>query len=329
VAFTSEATNLVPFDRNGRADVFARDVLGGFVRASEPEGAGEANGNSTQPDISADGRYVAFSSNASNLVYGDVNGHSDVFVRDLVTSQTRRVSVSSSGREGDGNSGAPAISADGRWVSFASTAANLVRGDRNRIADVFVHDLQTGRTERVSVSSRGREQNAAVIKPFTQVSDVGDDGRYVVFDSDADNLVGHDGNQDTDVFVRDRVRRRTSRVSVTARGREGNNDSFAPAMTPDTHFVVFESFAENLAPHNGPRENVFVRDVARGTTEVVDLSAAGRPAAPRRGPQLLQQAAIARDGSAVAFASRAGNLVPGDNNRLADLFLRIIAPASP
>jgi hypothetical protein len=129
------------------------------------------------------------------------------------------------------------------------------------------------------------------------------------------------------VFLRDRQRRRTMRISLTARDGQGDNDSFAPAMTPDARFVVFQSFAENLTPQDSRRENVFVRDNGRATTVVADLSAIGRPPAPRRGKQLLQQAAISDDGSAVAFASRAGNLVPGDDNRLEDLFVRLITPA--
>ena len=146
---------------------------------------GSANASSQNPDVSADGRYVVFQSFASNLVAADTNGAFDGFVRDRRSGRSTRVSVSSAGRQGNGGSFEPSISANGRFVAFGSEASDLVRGDTNRTTDLFVHDRITGRTTRVSVSSSGVQGNGesagATISAY---------GRLVVFTSDASNLVG-------------------------------------------------------------------------------------------------------------------------------------------
>ena len=158
----------------------------------------QANGDSASPAISADGRYVAFGSDASNLVPGDTNGTSDVFVRDLRSGTTQRVSVATDGTQANGDSDSPAISADGRYVAFASYASNLVPGDTNGTADVFVRDLRSGTTRRVSVATDGTQANGDSGSPAISA-----DGRYVAFESDASNLVPGDTNHCVDVFVRD------------------------------------------------------------------------------------------------------------------------------
>lgn len=163
--------------------------------------------------VSADGRFVAFSSEAADLVPGDGNGVSDVFVRDLRTGRTTRVSVSSAGVAGDRASTFPSLSGDGRLVAFRSFADNLVGRDRNGVEDVFVHDRVAGTTERVSVGTSGQEANG----PSLSVN-ISADGSAVAFSSTASNLVPDDRNGVRDVFVRDRARRRTERVSVGAAG---------------------------------------------------------------------------------------------------------------
>src|SRR5262249_22544698 len=157
---------------------------GSTTRVSTATGGGQGNGRSFVPTISADGRYVAFYSDASNLVSGDTNGARDVFVRDLQTGETTRVSVSSSGAEADGDSFAPALSADGRYVAFASAATNLVAGDTNDANDVFVRDRQTNTTTRVSVGHEGSQANGGSDQPS-----LSGDGRLVAFTSTASNVV--------------------------------------------------------------------------------------------------------------------------------------------
>jgi Tol biopolymer transport system component len=322
VAFASAASNLVAGDRNGAGDIFAGDHDGPVTRVSVAADGGDPDGPSSNPDISADGRFVVFESAATNLVAGDTNGASDVFLRDLRAGTTTLLSAGRRGAPANGASGAPAISAAGAAVSFASKASNLVPRDTNGVADVFVR--ASGHTERVSVDSRGRQQRAAVAEPFSQISDVSGNGRYVVFDSDAANLVRADANRHTDVFLRDRRRHTTVLVSASSLNVQGNNDSFSPLITSDGRIVAFQSFATNMARGDGPREDVFVRDLAQRTTSVVDVANDGAPRAAELVPQLLQRPALSSDGRVAAFSSTAENLVAGDGNRNEDVFLRLL-----
>jgi Tol biopolymer transport system component len=260
VAFSSDASNLVAGDGNGTSDVFVRDRATGKTRRVSVSSAGaEGNNASYDPSISADGRFVAFHSDASNLVAGDGNGTSDVFVRDRATGKTRRVSVSSAGAEGNGDSYASSISADGRFVAFHSNASNLVAGDGNGTSDIFVHDRATGKTRRVSVSSAGAQGNGASYNPSISA-----DGRFVAFHSNASNLVAGDGNGTTDVFVHDRATGKTRRVSVSSAGAEGNGASYNPSISADGRFVAFESSASNLVAGDGNgTSDIFVRGPLR------------------------------------------------------------------
>jgi Tol biopolymer transport system component len=322
VAFSSDASNLVPGDTNGKRDVFVRDTSGLLERVSVTATGGEADGDSSQPDISADGRYVVFSSTATNLVPGDTDGVADVYVRDRATHSTLRISVGRAKQQPDGDSLKPAISADGKTVSFTSAADNLVDGDHNQLNDVFVRNLAGHRTERVTVADDGREQNASVNPSFTQVSDLSADGKTVVFDSDATNLVPGDTNDDTDVFVRDLVHDKTTLASLNSAGEEGDNDSFFPSISGDGRFVAFESFASNLAAGDAPREDIFERDLDNGTTTVVNVPNGGGQRDPEVAQQLLQRPAIDGGGGTVGFVSGADNLVAGDSNGAEDVFIR-------
>lgn len=326
VAFVSAASNLVPGDTNGVPDIFVRDGNGPIRLVSAAPDGTPANRPSSEPDISRNGRFVVFTSEASNLVPGDTNGRPDVFRRDLLTGKTIRISVTNKGAQANEGSGAPAISADGSVVSFASKASNLVGRDTNHVPDVFVRDIPEHRTERVSVSTAGIQQNKAVIAPFSQVSDLSRDGRFVVFDSDATNLVPRDENRRTDVFRRDRKTGRTELVSVSSTGFEGNNDSFEPTITPNGRFIAFESFASNLARHDGPREDIFVRDTVLGTTTIVNVPADGGQRAPELVKQLLQRPALSESGAVASFVSTAPNLVRPDDNGAGDVFTRLLAP---
>ena len=209
VAFASGSTNLVPGDTNDQPDVFVRDRRAGMAERVSvgPHGRQSDLSSGGDPAISADGRFVAFASSASNLVAGDTNNQEDVFVRDRWTGRTERVSVGRDGSQGDSGSAAPSLSADGRFVAFASFATNLVPNDTNGEQDGFIHDRRTGKTTRVSVATGGAEANG-----FNGAPKLSADGRLVAFDSGATNLVPGDTNLVTDVFVHIR------RVS---RGRPG------------------------------------------------------------------------------------------------------------
>ncbi len=210
-------------------------------RASVAGDGTEANDEALDPALSADGRYAAFTSCATNLVAGDTNFQPDVFVRDLATGETERVSVASGGAQGNMCSAYPSFSADGRYVAFMSCAFNLVAGDTNGSPDIFVHDRQTGETERVSVASDGTEGDYC-----SWDADISADGRYVSFYSEAANLVTADGNAFADVFVHDRETGETVRVSVDSDGAEGDGASEASSISADGRYVAFESSASNL-----------------------------------------------------------------------------------
>ena len=207
--YTSNYGRFVGFARphnpppmGSRYSLFIRDRQTGTDELVSVDVDGnEGNGSSSGAAISADGRFVAFESSATNLVPGDTNADYDVFVRDRQTGTTERVSVGSTGNEGNGTSSRPAISADGRFVMFQSTATNLVPGAANGRywSDVFVHDRQTGTTERVSVASDGTQENVSSHSPAMSAN-----GRFVAFDSFASNLVPGDTNGANDVFVHDR-----------------------------------------------------------------------------------------------------------------------------
>jgi Tol biopolymer transport system component len=314
VAFDSDAPNLVAGDTNGARDVFVRDRIAGTTeRISVDSNGVQGNADSAFPSISADGRYVAFASTASNLVAGDTNAHSDVFVRDRLSGTTERVSVDSNGVQGNADSYAPSVSADGRYVAFASDATNLVPGDLNGRTDVFVRDRMAGTTERVSVSSTGTEGDSGSDEPSISA-----DGRYVSFDSVATNLVPGDTNMLEDVFVRDRMAGTTERVSLSTTGIQGNSECGQSRITADGRYVVFFSGASNLVPNdtNGAGD-IFVRDRQNATTERVSLGAGGV-----QGDLGSIFSAISSDGRYVSFVSYATNLVPNDTNGVSDVFVR-------
>ncbi|HET6163843.1 MAG TPA: hypothetical protein VFG37_09270, partial [Planctomycetota bacterium] len=246
---------------------------GATVRASVDSTGGEADGDSWTAAVSADGRFVVFSSDADDLVANDTNQKTDVFVRDLQTGTTVRVSVDSAGVEGDRASNNVAISADGRFVAFTSHATNLVPGDANNATDVFVRDLASGTTERVSLDSVGNEADAESPGDVSLSAD----GRFVAFQSAADNLVANDGNAAIDVFVHDRATGTTERASVDSNGGEANGGSVTAALSADGTVVVFGSDATNLvAGDTNQLHDVFLHDRTSGLTERVSVDVSGQ-----------------------------------------------------
>ena len=318
VGFHSYSANLVPGDANGSVmDVFVRDRRTGTLElVSLTSGGGAGDSASYLTSLSADGRFVAFDSYATNLVPGDLGGLLDGFVRDRRNGTTERVTVSSTGAEGDGASFRCQLSADGRFVAFASIAGNLVPGDSNGLFDIFVRDRSTGTTERVSVANSGAEASAHSLGCAISA-----DGRFVAFTSDADNLVRGDANGWPDVFVRDRLLGTTRLATVASDGTQANfpgNDLIA--ISADGRYVAFDSFASNLVPGDTDETlDVFVHDFATGGTERVNVSSAGVPGNRDSGRDGI---AISADGRHVAFASFASNLVPDDLNGVEDIFVR-------
>ncbi len=321
IAFQSDASNLVRGDTNGKVDLFVHDRQTGTTqRVSVAAGGGQGNDHSYDPAISANGRFVAFASDASNLVPGDTNGRTDVFAHDRQTGTIRRVSVTTGGTQGNANSYSPALSSDGRFVAFASYASNLAPGDINRRLDVFVHDRKTGTTRRVSLATGGGQSNGD-----SDSAAISADGRFIAFHSSASNLVPSDTNRADDVFVHDRQMGTTRRMSVSTSGSQGDNHSFDVAVSANGRWVVFYSGARNLVSNDtNDLIDVFVHDCQAGMTRRVSIATGGS-----QGNDASYNAVISADGRFVAFASGASNLVPGDTNDISDVFVRSLRPDVP
>ena len=237
VAFTSLAADVVVGDDNGVFDVFVRDVgAGRTTRVSVGPGGAEAAGESRGGYLSADGQRVAFTSKASNLVQADTNGARDVFVHDLSDRTTHRVSVTRSGQQSTVPTAATSMSADGQHISFMADSAGLVRADAPHRFSVFVHDLATAHTERVSVDRRGGTPDGRSVGGSLSAN-----GRFVVFHSPAADLVPDDGDDDWDVFVRDRRRDRTEQVSLGRCGRGTALATWDGAVSDDGRYVAFSA----------------------------------------------------------------------------------------
>lgn len=319
VLFASYADNLVAGDTNGGTDVFAKDLSSGAIAAVSNRNAEisaiEAGfGTYTgQPSISGDGRYVAFASNAGNLVFDDTNQAMDIFMKDLLTGVTTRVSTDSAGSQGNGGSWEPGISSDGRYVAFSSSASNLAPGDTNGVWDVFVKDMLTGVTSRVSVSSSAVQGNDDSGDPS-----VSNDGRYVAFSSYASTLVSDDSNYRKDVFVRDMLAEVTTRVNTSGTGFQDAGGAFEPKISADGRFVCFTSSSSNLVPGDtNQRSDIFVKDILSGVATRVSTSSASGQANNNS-----LYSTISGDGRYVAFVSQADNLVSGDTNKFDDVFVK-------
>ena len=305
------------FPNCARALSVALVALSGFAHAQESflvsasQTYQSPNSASTRPGVSADGRYVAFSSSATNLVAGDTNGLSDVFWRDRYFGTTRRVSVTSAGVEGNGASDGAALSADGRFVVFRSDASNLTPGDGNARADIFVYDTQSGAIELVSLTSAGGGANESSADPHVSA-----DGRFVVFVSAASNLVPGDSNGLPDVFLRDRQLGVTTLVSEPSSGGAANGASYRPRISADGQWIAFPTDAANLTNGdvNGVRD-IVVYEVASG----LHFPVSANPAYVV-GNDSSTECDIDSTGDFVAFSSLATNLVGGDSNFTQDVF---------
>ncbi len=313
VAFESDATNLVANDTNNVTDVFVADVqYGSIERISLGLSGVEANGASTNPVISGNGRYIVFESFASNLVSGDTNRVIDIFVYDRQTQSTVRVSVTSTGAQATSHSFSPSISEDGQVVAFYSLATNLVTGDTNRAIDVFIRDISNAVTQRISVDANGNQGNMDSWQPRISAN-----GQYVVFSSNASNLVAGDTNTAQDIFVYNRQGSAIMLVSNTADGLPSNGRSAYPAISGDGNIVVFESNATNLvADDNNDATDIFAFDRSQQIlTKVSTSNLAGDTDGPSYQP------ALSRDGRFISFFTYASNLVDADSNNFEDVFI--------
>jgi len=327
VAFSSTCSNLASPDTNGKRDIFLRDIERGLTfLISRSYLGGGANGHCWQPSVSNDGRLIAFSSSADNLVPGDENNKDDIFLYNRHTGKTRRVSVGSDGTEANGISWGTDISVDGRYIAFVSEARNLAAGATDYGSDVFVHDRITKETTHVSVSSEGADGNGRCCMETSYGSTkrwaarMSDEGRYVVFDSQANNLVEGDTNSRADSFVHDRLTGVTRRASVAGDGSQADEDCRRSDISGNGRFVVFDATATTLAAEQKSPwvRDVFVHDMVLGTTEKVSKCPCGTDGDDESG-----WARLNANGTAVVFDSHAKNLLVnlGDTNQDGDVFV--------
>ena len=323
VVFASDAANLVPYDTNGKTDVFIFDLETEIMErvsvASNGTAGNEASGYNDLASVSNDGRYVVFSSEASNLVADDTNTDcqrsylndnsewvtasfncSDIFVKDRLTNEIRLISVSSTGVHGNDSSTLPSMSADGRYVAFVSSADNLVENDTNETRDIFVHDLQTGETKRVSIASDGTQANDSSL-----INRISADGQYVAFETFADNLSLEDVDDQLDVYVHNLKTGETSHISVGLPEDDNNRYALVPDISADGRYL---SFLSGVNP-NPTTSHIYRRDQQAETTDIVSISASGN-----EGDKFSAWSSISDDGRWVAFTSQADNLVDIDDN---------------
>ncbi len=306
VAFESDAANLT----DGAGGLFLKDRQTGAVTRISSDGE--------NPSVSYDGRFVAYESFASTLVSDDTNNTYDIFVYDRQSGVTTRASVDSASAQANGDSTKPSISGDGRFVAFQSDASNLVSADENGVSDIFVHDNQTGTTERISRTSDGAGANARSFDPF-----ISSDASVVAFTSNATNLDGNDTNNKPDIFVRNRMNGSTTRASINSSGSEADGGGGSSAISGNGRYVVFLSDSGNLDPRADEyrgKQLVYVHDRQTGQTVLASVYSDGTILTIG----LLDQPTISTDGRYVAFSY----YDKGNNNGIMNIWVHDLQTGS-
>ena len=336
IGFLSKASNLV-VGADGRPQLYVKTLGSGAVQLISSNAAGEGAEimysdaeTAWYPDLS--GTRIAFASSAPNLVPGDSNGMSDIFVKNLTTGSIDRISTTATGQQAiPGGAWSPAWSPAGDRIAFVSSASNLVDSDTNDVPDVFVKDLMTGAIKRVSVSAGAGQADGGSDNPvwFPSGNTTGGRGE-IAFTSKASNLVDGDTNGVSDVFVKDLLTGDIERVSTTATGAQGTGASLLSYSNPAKmwspsgfpgQWITFISWAPNLVDGdtNGVSD-IFVKNVTTGEIERINLSASGLQA-----DGVSREPSWAPSGDRIVFGSFASNLVDGDTNGEYDIFVKTLS----
>jgi hypothetical protein len=351
LVFDSDGTKVLPGDTTKVRDVYLYDRVSGAIerisvglngaRAIVPtnncDGGTGVRCGSQRATISADGRFVSFWSNATNLVANDTNGHFDAFLYDRQTHTTSLVSKGYNGAPANGDSRRPVVSRDGNFVAFESAASNLIApascpilqpcsgGDKNNADDVFIYDIASGNVSLVSADASGAAGNGASNRPSLSAN-----GRRVVFQSEASNLASGDGNGKADILLRDMASGTTSIVSTGPSG-QANNSSRSPSISANGSWVSFDSDASNLVSGDtGNDSDVYLKNVDSGAVEQVSVRTGGAQATDHPSDGVIgSDSTVSSDGRFVAFWSSSATLVDGDTNGndcsqapCADVFVR-------
>jgi uncharacterized repeat protein (TIGR01451 family) len=323
VAFDSESTNLVKGDTNNTADVFVHDrATKVTTRVSVASGGGQAGGG-VNPDISADGRYVAFYSYAEDLVPSDTNFAADIFVHDHQASVTERISQTPDGSDANGGSYfTPQLSEDGSFVYFSSFASNLVPGaeaDTNDV-DAFLYNRGTGVMSAVT-TGRGNPDSFVILHGLA--NGISNNGRFLTFTTKDDSFISPDTNGfNEDAWHVDTATGEYTLVSVNDAGEQGDELTFAGDVSDDGQYVTLVSRATNFGGPADFRENIYMRDIAEGTTAIVSVSSDGT-----FGDGNSLSPSMTPSGQVIAFDSQS-SLVPDDRNTFRDAFVRDMRPAT-
>ncbi|MCC0020394.1 MAG: PD40 domain-containing protein [Nitratireductor sp.] len=313
LVYYGDASDLVTDDTNGARDIFLYDAISQTTTLISRNALGDsANGASEAPSISADGRYVVYYSLASDLVAGDTNGFRDIFLYDTVSQTTVLISNDASGGPSDDGSFFPSISADGRYVVYHSFATDLVAGDSNGARDIFLYDTVSQTTELISKDASGTPSDGDSYTPSISA-----DGRYVVYSSNATDLVAGDTNNRRDIFLYDTVSQTTTLISSDASVGPSDFDSYEPTISRDGRYVVYSSNATNLvAGDTNNRRDIFLYDTVSQTTALISIDAS---AGPSNGHSYTPS--ISADGRYVVYYSLASDLVADDLNGYPDIFV--------
>ncbi|MCP4359801.1 MAG: hypothetical protein GY796_17475 [Chloroflexi bacterium] len=319
VVFASRASNLVADDNNGKQDIFIYDRSGQTMQLVSVVVNGGADNDSRHPDISGNGRYIVFSSSATNLVGEDNNLRDDVFRWDQQAKVMERISVDSNEAEGNGHSHSPAISSDGSRIVFVSIAANLVSGDSNNLPDIFLREINDDDTFRLSQSG-ATEANGDNLDPA-----ISNNGDYVVFVSFSNNLVINDTNGYPDIYLRDLTDASMARISITSANAQPDDWCEEPAISGDGRYVVFQSYASTLLSDNvsGSRD-VFILDRQDHSFTRASIASSGVV-----GNASSKEPVIAADGRYIAYSSKADNLILIDTNGKRDIFVHDMKTSLP
>ena len=315
IVFESYANNLVLSDDNGKRDIFVKDLIKNRTTLVSTSSSGvQGNGDSENGRLSNDNKKVVFQSSADNLVPDDTNDLTDIFVKNLDTGAIVRVSVNKDGEEANDicNNGQFSPTSSNK-VLFQSYADNLVPDDTNSSMDLFIKDLSTGVVTRVSTAVDGTESSADSYNASFSA-----DGKKVVFESYADNLIPNDTNSSNDIFIKNIASGVVTRVSVAADGTEADSSSYNPSLSADGKKVIFESMASNLVPGYSSGGNyIYIKDLQTGEVSIVSANTEG--AVPDSDSY---NASISADGKKAIFESLATNLVADDTNGTSDIFIK-------